>query len=371
MAAAAKHYVGSGSMVWGSSINKDFFIDQGSSDISENELRQIHLEPFKQAISANVKSIMVGLNGWKGKKLSANKYLISDVLRGELGFQGLVFSDWYGVYEIESSKYNSLVRAINAGVDMIMLPFDYKNFSIYMHQALATGDISQERIDEAVRRIIKLKFEIGLFDQTEADSSDLKIIGSKENREIARRAVRESLVLLKNNAPGPISKNSSKILVAGSAAHNIGKQCGGWTVEWQGIDGNWIPGTTILEGIKNIVSPNVIIEYSLDGKFIGQDKLADVGIAIVGEKPYAEGWGDNNNPKLSADDLEAINNLKKKSKKIIVIIISGRPLNIKEYAKDWDAVIAAWLPGSEGQGVADVLFGDYSFTGTLPVAWDL
>jgi beta-glucosidase len=371
IAATAKHYIGNGASQWGSSITKDFSIDQGASEISEDKLRQIHLEPFKQAVNANVKSVLVGLNKWNGEKVSANKYLITNILRGELGFQGFISSDWYGVYEKEGNKYKALVNAINAGIDMIMLPYDYKFFSASLHQALSNGDIDQARLDEAVRRILKVKFEIGLFDKVTTDLSNLKNIGSKPHRELARMAVRKSLVLLKNNNAVPISKNTPKILVSGSAANNLGKQSGGWTVEWQGIDGNWMPGTTILKGIQDMASPYAKVEYDLRGDFTGQKGLADVGIAVVGENPYAEGWGDNENPKLSTEDLEAIYNLKKNSKKIIVIIISGRPLNIKEYTNDWDAIIAAWLPGSEGQGVADVLFGDYPFTGTLPVDWNL
>jgi len=371
IAATAKHYIGNGASQWGSSITKDFSIDQGASEISEDKLRQIHLEPFKQAVNANVKSVLVGLNKWNGEKVSANKYLITNILRGELGFQGFISSDWYGVYEKEGNKYKALVNAINAGIDMIMLPYDYKFFSASLHQALANGDIDQARLDEAVRRILKVKFEIGLFDKVTTDASNLRNIGSKPHRELARMAVRKSLVLLKNNNAVPISKNTPKILVSGSAANNLGKQSGGWTVEWQGIDGNWMPGTTILKGIQDMASPYAKVEYDLRGGFTGQKGLADVGIAVVGESPYAEGWGDNENPKLSTEDLEAIYNLKKNSKKIIVIIISGRPLNIKEYTNDWDAIIAAWLPGSEGQGVADVLFGDYPFTGTLPVDWNL
>ncbi len=371
IAATAKHYIGNGASQWGSSITKDFSIDQGASEISEDKLRQIHLEPFKQAVNANVKSVLVGLNKWNGEKVSANKYLITNILRGELGFQGFISSDWYGVYEKEGNKYKALVNAINAGIDMIMLPYDYKFFSASLHQALANGDIDQARLDEAVRRILKVKFEIGLFDKVTTDLSNLKNIGSKPHRELARMAVRKSLVLLKNNNAVPISKNTPKILVSGSAANNLGKQSGGWTVEWQGIDGNWMPGTTILKGIQDMASPYAKVEYDLRGGFTGQKGLADVGIAVVGESPYAEGWGDNENPKLSTEDLEAIYNLKTNSKKIIVIIISGRPLNIKEYTNDWDAIIAAWLPGSEGQGVADVLFGDYPFTGTLPVDWNL
>jgi len=372
IAATAKHYVGNGSSEWGSSVNKSFSMDQGNSRISEEELRKIHLEPFRKAVDADVKSVMIGLGKWNGKKVSFNKYLVTDVLKGELGFQGFVFSDWYGVYEKEINKYEALVKAVNAGVDMIMLPYDYKNFSDRMHYALASGDISEARLDDAVRRILKVKFELGLFDKVEANSPDLESFRSEKHKELARAAVRKSLVLLKNNkAAIPIPKNISKILVAGSAADNLGKQSGGWTIEWQGIDGNWIPGTTILKGIRDTVSSSTQVEYDLKGNFAIQKDPADIGIAVVGENPYAEGWGDNENAKLSAEDITAIDNLKQNSRKVIVIIVSGRPLDIKRYAVDWDGVIAAWLPGSEGQGIADVLFGDYAFTGTLPVDWDL
>lgn len=371
IAATAKHYVGSGSADWGSSINNDYAIDQGNATISEAELRQIALPPFKQAIKADVKSIMVGLNQWNGSKITFNKYLLNDVLRKELGYKGLVFSDWYGVYGNQINKHSATVKAINAGIDMVMLPFDYQPFSEDLQRAIATGEIKLSRLDEAVGRILTLKFELGLFDQPLTDSSNLKIIGSAAHRELARQAVRESLVLLKNNQTVPLAKNTSNILVAGSAANNLGKQMGGWTVEWQGIDGNWVPGTTILQGIQAAVSPSVEVEYNLTGHFPNQTTLADIGIAIVGENPYSEGVGDKAHPELSAEDLATITNLKKVSRKVVVIIVSGRPLDIKQYVANWDAVIAAWLPGSEGQGVADVLFGDYNFTGTLPVEWEL
>lgn len=371
IAASAKHYVGNGSTKWGSAMSKEYFIDQGDSVISEEEMRRIHIAPFQKAVDAGVKSVMVGLNRWNGEKVSADKHLITDILKGEMGFQGFVVSDWYGVYDKESDRYDATVRAINAGVDMAMLPYDYKYFSESMHRALANGDISQSRIDDAVSRILKAKFETGLFDKDAKDVYDLEVVGCEPHRELARRAVRQSLVLLKNDGAVPISKNTLKIFVSGSVADNIGKQSGGWTVEWQGIDGNWIPGTTILQGIKNGVSAVSKVEYDLNGDFDSLEGLADVGIAVVGEKPYAEGWGDNANPSLSAEDLKSIENLKGRSKKIVVIIISGRPLDIKKYAKDWDTIIAAWLPGSEGQGVADVLFGDFAFTGTLPVDWSI
>jgi len=371
IAATAKHYVGNGSTEWGSSTNKDFHIDQGNSTISEEELRRIHLEPFRQAIKANVRSVMVGLNEWDGTKISSNGYLLTDVLKKELGFRGFVVSDWYGVFENEANKYNALVGTVNAGVDVVMLPYDYGFFTANMQRALVNGDIDQARVDDAVRRILTVKFDLGLFDGNVTETPSVESVGSLSHRELARMAVRKSLVLLKNDDAVPISKRTPKIWVSGSSADNIGLQSGGWTVEWQGVDGNWIPGTTILKGIQDMASRGASVEYDPKGNFIGQEGLADVGIAVVGESPYAEGWGDNADPKLSAQDIEAIQNLKRHSKKIVVIIISGRPLDIREYAKDWDAIIAAWLPGSEGQGVADVLFGDYPFTGTLPVNWDL
>ncbi|PIY93116.1 MAG: beta-glucosidase [Candidatus Magasanikbacteria bacterium CG_4_10_14_0_8_um_filter_32_14] len=372
MLATAKHFVGLGAMTWGTSINKDYSIDQGTTNINEKVLRATHLPPFQKAIESGVASVMIGLNTWQGEKLSANSYLINDVLKKELGFDGFVVSDWYGVYEISPDKYKSLIKSINAGVDMVMLPFNYKFFISNIVKAVNSGDISEAKINDAVARILKAKFKLGLFDKNQPLIPDLSVIGSDTHRELARQAVRESLVLLKdNNKTLPLNKNTKTILIAGSAANNLGVQSGGWTVEWQGIDGNWIPGTTILDGIKKSVSKNTIIDYNLDGNFETQTTQADIGIAVVGEKPYAEGWGDEANPSLSNEDLATINNLRQKSKKLIVVIVSGRPLNIKNYAMNWDAIVAAWLPGTEGQGVADVLFGDYTFKGKLPVEWKL
>ncbi len=369
VAATAKHYLANGASTWESSTNPNFKIDQGNTSATEAELRKIHLPPFKQAVDDKVKSIMVGLNTWNGEKIVFNKYLITDVLKGELQFDGLVISDWYGVYEHEENIYAALVKAINAGIDMVMLPYDYQDFAKHMQQAIDRGDINKTRIDDAVKRILTMKFETGLFDASAGSTTNLDTVGSPAHRDLARSAVQKSLVLLKNTKTMPLSKKTPHILVAGSAANNIGMQSGGWTVEWQGIDGNWIPGTSILKGIQDTVSSSTKVEYNLAGEFEVQENLADIGIAIVGEKPYAEGWGDVADPKLSAEDLATIQRLKAKSKKLVVIIISGRPLNIKEEMKDWDAVIAAWLPGTEGQGVADVLFGTVPFTGTLPLEW--
>jgi len=314
---------------------------------------------------------MIGLNSWQNKKLSENKHLITEVLKRELNFGGFVVSDWYGVYEIEKNKYNSAVKAVNAGIDMVMLPFEYERFMEDMQTAVKKGDVSQARIDDAVSRILKVKFQIGLFDNAPQNIGALQDIGSAEHRMLAREAVSKSLVVLKNEKQLlPLSKYFKKIYVAGAGADNLGMQLGGWSVEWQGIDGNWTPGTTILEGIRELVSSQTDLFYDKDGNFENKNGPADVGIAIVGEKPYAEGWGDQENLNLSQKDLETIEKLKKNSKKLVVILISGRPLEIKNEIKNWDVAVAAWLPGSEGGGVADVIFGLKPITGKLPVDWE-
>lgn len=368
----AKHFVGAGAMTWGNSYNKNFMIDQGESEMDINELRQKHLPPFERAVKDGVSSVMVGLNSWQNNKLSENKYLITDVLKGEMGFEGFVVSDWYAVYEIDKNKYKAAVVAINSGIDMVMLPFEYELFARDMHRAVMSGDVSQARIDDAVGRILKVKFQIGLFDNPEAGPENLSDIGSAEHRSIAREAVSKSLVLLKNDRELlPLNKNIKKIHVAGSVADNLGKQLGGWSVEWQGIDGNWTPGTNILEGLREVAPTSVEILYNKEGIFENKKELADVGIIAVGELPYAEGWGDREDLSLSKEDLEAIENVRANSKKIIVIIISGRNMNIKNQISEWDAAVAAWLPGSEGGGIADAIFGNRPFVGKLPVPWDL
>lgn len=370
--ATAKHYVGAGAMAWGTSVNKDYKIDQGETRLAEEELRAEHLPAFQAAVEAGVWSVMAGLNSYQGRKLSAHDYLLTNVLKEELGFSGFVVSDWYGVYEIPGSDYLNTVTAINAGVDMVMLPYDYKKFAADMRQAVENGRIPPARLDDAVRRILRAKFAAGLFDRSAPEAADLLLVGSREHRELAREAVRRSQVVLKNNNRLlPLRKDEAKILVAGSAADNTGRQAGGWTIDWQGGEGNRLPGaTSILAGIHEAVSPETEIVFEEAGNFpLGE--RAEIGIAVVGERPYAEGFGDEERPRLSAEDLLAISRLRQLSRRVVVIVVSGRALDIKEIARSADAIVAAWLPGSEGQGVADVLFGDHPFTGTLPVPWEL
>ncbi len=370
--ATPKHFIGAGSMVWGSSSNENFKIDQGTTPINEEKLATQYLPPFKDAIDAGAQSIMVGLNSWGNTKLAASEQLVTTELKDKLGFTGFTVSDWYGVYEIPGGDYAAAVTAINAGIDMVMLPFAYKEFIDNVTDAVENGEIDESRIDDAVGRILRAKFALGLFDTTISNPDDtLSSIGSEQHRALAREAVAKSQVLLKNsNNLLPITTKNTRIYVAGSAAHNIGIQSGAWTIEWQGVDGNWLPGaTSILDGIRSVAPLGTVVEYNQDGNFSQTSAKADIGIAIVGESPYAEGWGDNDKPSLSAADLQTISNLQKSSKKIVVILVTGRPLFITDEMQSWDALIAAWLPGSEGAGVADTLFGILPYTGALPLPW--
>lgn len=365
--ATPKHFLGLGGMVWGSSLNKNFKIDQGVTPADEILLREVYLPPFTAAIEAGALSMMVGLNTWGDHRMVLQKELLTDVLKTELGFKGFLVSDWYGVHEGRRNTFWATVQAVNAGVDMVMLPFDYKTFARHMKWANRLGLISDERIDDAVGRILLAKFTVGLFDEVDNRVLD----DTKSSRALARRAVAESLVLLKNDeALLPLSPQVNQIRVAGSAADNVGRQMGAWSIEWQGIDGE-VPtvATSILTGIKERVSKATVVEYDKLGVFSTSTKKVPVGIAVVGEKPYAEGWGDTEYPILSDEDLSAIKNLQASCEKVVVVIVSGRPLLIKNEVASFDALVAAWLPGSEGAGVADALFGGKPFIGTLPMPW--
>jgi len=356
--ACAKHFLGDG----GTKDGKD----QGDTQVDESVLRRVHLPGYISAINAGVGSVMVSYSSIFGQKMHGNKYWITDVLKGELKFQGFVVSDWGGVDQLPGDYKTKLETAINAGIDMVMLPYDYKNFFVNMKQLINENRISISRIDDAVRRILRVKFQLGLFEKPFADRSLLSKVGSQEHRTIAREAVRQSLVLLKNNKILPLSKSNKKILVAGKAANDIGIQCGGWTIAWQGAEGNVTKGTTILEAIKKAVSQNSSVTYSIDGNNLSD---ADVAIAVIGEKPYAEGQGDRTDLNLSKEDLELISKIRAKGIPLIVILISGRPMIITNIIEDCDAFIAAWLPGTEGDGIADVIFGDYKPSGKLSHSW--
>ena len=369
--ATPKHFLGGGSMEYGTARNAQYKIEEGNITLDEKKMREVHLPPFKAAVEGGAQTVMVGTATWNGNMNTSNHYLLTEVLKGELGFKGFIVSDWYAVYQVSDTRYDSLVKSVNAGIDMIMTPFEYTDFMTNMQEAVARGDITKERLDDATRRILTVKFKAGLFDRPHPDSEGLSILRSAEHRELAREAVRKSQVLLKNdNSTVPLSPSLNRVIVAGSSADNLGRQAAGWTTEWQGIDGNkGIVGTTILEAIRNTVSENTDVVYNKQGNFSLGNKVADVGIVVVGEKPYAEGMGDTDTLRLSAEDLAVIAKTKANSKKIVVLIVSGRPLDLSSDANQWDSIVASWFPGSEAEGITDVLFGGYPFTGSLPLEW--
>lgn len=373
---SAKHFVGDGGTVWGTSTTGNYMLDQGVTEADEETLRAIHLAPYQAALDAGARIVMISFSSWGGMKMHAQSYLINDVLKGEMGFTGFTVSDWAGMDQISSNYYEAMVTGINAGVDMNMVPYDYHRFINAVLDAVDNGDITEARIDEAVRRILRVKFEMGLFENPFGDDTLLADVGSDAHRELARQAVRESLVLLQNeNTALPISKEATHIFVSGMQADNIGLQCGGWTIEWQGRAGAITEGTTILEGIEAAASENSTVTYSPAGNFddvtddAGNPIKAEYGIVVVGEAPYAEGLGDVENPALARNHRTLIEKMRERADKVIVVLVSGRPLLITDVLDQADAWVAAWLPGTEGQGVADVLFGDYQFTGRLSFAW--
>jgi len=369
-----KHYIGDGATVWGSSMTGSYQLDQGVMTATEDEIREKYLPPYQAAIDAGALSVMVSFSSWQDTKMHAHTYLVTDVLKGELGFEGFVVSDWGGLDQVNGNYYRAVVESINAGIDMNMVPYSATKFINAMLDAVENGDISEERVNDAVYRILLAKFKLGLFERPYSDPALFDLVGSEKNRELAREAVAKSAVLLKNeNAALPVSKDSSLIFLAGEGADDIGMQCGGWTISWQGAKGAITPGTTIKDAFENAFEGQ--LQYNRFGKYDnildenGNPAVADVGIVVVAENPYAEGVGDARDLTLSSNDLEMIERVKERSQKLIVIVMSGRPLVITEALDLADAWVAVWLPGTEGEGVADVVFGDAPFVGKTPFTW--
>jgi len=378
--ATPKHYLGDGGTIWGSSrtnnMNVRYMLDQGNMQVPEEIVRKLYLPPYQSAVDAGAMSVMASFSSWKGTKMHAQQHLLTEVLKGELGFNGFIVSDWQAIDQIDPDYYIAVVTAINAGIDMNMVPQDYVNFIGTMHQAVNNGDIPESRVDEAVRRILRVKFALGLFEHPMPDTKYQSTVRSREHLELARQAVRESLVLLKNeNSVLPLSKDTPVIFVAGEGANDIGLQSGGWTLEWQGKKGNDNEGTTVFSGLRAAVNPGTQIEYHRDGDFsefkdsTGNQLIADVGIVVLAEEPYAEGVGDRADISLNDAENKLLTEVKKQSKTVIVILLSGRPRVITKGLPFADAWVAAWLPGTEGGGIADVLFGDYPFTGKTAYSW--
>ncbi|MFG1711110.1 glycoside hydrolase family 3 protein [Nonomuraea sp. M3C6] len=366
--ATAKHYVGDGGTAFGTG-DSGYLIDQGDARISEAELRAVHLPPYQSAISAGVGSVMISYSSWNGAKLHGSSYLINTVLKGELGFQGFVVSDWGGVKQLPGSTYADKVRtAVNAGIDMIMVPDDYVGtINAIVDQANA-GNISQSRIDDAVTRILNAKFALGLFTRPFTDRTYTPQVGSTAHRAVARQAVRESLVLLKNTGVLPLSRTGTyKIVVGGKSADNLGYQLGGWSISWQGGGGSTTTGTTFWQALQQETAGTGITLQNVGTRTKGRYS-GDVGIWVGGETPYAEGRGDSSTLAFGNDNSSQLADLCARVTTCIAILYSGRPVVIGDQLPKANAFIAAWLPGTEARGITDALFGA-GFAGKLPVSW--
>ncbi len=440
IAACAKHFIGDGGTSWETGSLEEgihtYKIDRGDTKLTEEELRKIHLPPYIEAIKAGVKTVMISFNSWNGVKCHGSKFLINDLLKTELQFEGLVVTDWAGIDEIPGDYKSDIITSINAGIDLVMVPGalygqnHYKTFIKLLKESIEEGLIPMSRIDDAIKRILSVKYDLGLFESPYGKIEYASQVGSKEHRKVARDAVRKSMVLLKNKSNILPLKKNANLTIVGSGANNLGIQSGGWTVEWQGklrpdfevLDSNddksvnsaevnsyfkaiydskydagaatsffnnmdknsnksvdakefqeyeksspFQPsGKSILKAVLEGKKEEGSITYDPDASNLPEDNII---IAVIGEYPYAEGYGDNATIGLNSFDKSVLEKCYKSGNKVVVIMLSGRPLMIEKHIDKWDGFIAAWLPGMAGEGVADVLFGDYSPTGKLSFSW--
>lgn len=355
--ATAKHFIGDGAT--------DFGVEGGNSSLTRDQVSERLLPPYRAAVVEGVGAIMASFNTLDGISMHAHKVLIMDTLKGAMKFNGIMISDWKGY-----SRFGE-TDIINAGIDMVMaVDGDLEEYQSGLRDAIENGTVSQERVNDAVKRILRQKFRLGLFENPFPHADLIEKIGSEEHRNVARQAVRESLVLLKNEGNVlPLSK-STKIIVVGEFANNSGSQSGGWTVHWQGNPGSYKGATTILEGIQSLSGGEVVYDKEGTGNYDG-----DVAVIIVGETPYAEFFGDIGGEMdayehtMTEKHQQYIDTYTAKGMQAVVLLISGRPLVTTKQIEQSDAFVAAWLPGSEGDGIAEVLFGEYDFKGKLPHSW--
>ena len=370
-AATAKHFIGDGGTAFGSSTASGptgpYLLDQGVDQLDEATLLKLFLPPYKAAVDSGARIVMTSYSSTTTGKVHGDHHLITDILKGQLAFTGFVVSDWGGVDQVVPGDYSaSLAQAINAGIDMVMVPTDYVRFVTTMKSAVQAGTITQERINDAVSRILRVKFEMGLFERPMPAPGRLAEVGSEADRAIARTAVAESAVLVKTSPNTlPIAASGKTVLLAGQGADDIGIQSGGWTITWQGSVGDVTSGTTLQGALKARLGDN--LTYDRNGAFPAATR-ADIGVVVVAERPYAEGVGDSSTLSLPNEDLALIAKVRPHVRELVVVIISGRPVVLDDVASA-DAIVAAWLPGTEAAGLADVLLGDKPFVGTTPYTW--
>ena len=373
--ATSKHFIGEGQTTDGQ--------DQGDAVCSEEMLRDVHGGGHRAAIAAGAQTVMAAYNSWLGNKVHGHRYLLTDVLKGGLGFDGFVVSDWDGFLQVADDPAEACARSVNAGVDMLMVGGEWRRTYHDLLQQVGAGNVPMSRIDDAVRRILRVKARAQLFSGSRPSqrpaAQDSNALGDPAHRDLARRAVRRSLVLLKNDGVLPLRRDV-KVLVAGDGAHDIGKQCGGWTLTWQGTGNDaadFPTGTSIFDGFAQAVAHNGgSVVLSPNGEF--GDEAPDVAVVVFGENPYAEGDGDRNHLSYSALDpqpLAILRRMKERGIPTVSIFLTGRPLWVNPELNASDAFVVAWLPGTEGAGVADVLFcgpqGNvgYDFHGRLSFSW--
>jgi beta-glucosidase len=359
--ATAKHFAADGGTEGG--------VDRGDAQLGEGELFDTHIYPYLPSLAAGAGSVMASFSSINGEPMHANRQLITEYLKGELDFDGFVVSDWGAVKLLPGDSGEQIASAINAGIDMVMVPDDYQAFIRQLAVQIEEGTVPMERIDDAVYRILLAKFRMGLFEHPFADPELEAAVGSGQHRELARTAVARSLVLLKNDGVLPIA-DGERILVAGAFADDIGAQSGGWTLEWQGRRGNDNEGTGIVEALRGRFGSESV-DYIADVGDLPRDAAEEYALIVyvTGEEPYAEMMGDRDALSLTPVQIAGFRRLETTGIPVAVLIISGRPVLLGAIAADAAAIVACWLPGTEGAGIADVLAGDLPFTGSLPYAW--
>lgn len=386
-----KHFIGDGGTAYKGVTGNVPLLDQGDTKLDETTLRAIHMAGYPVAIDAGAATVMPSFSSWNGVKCTASKQLLTNILKQELGFEGIVVSDYnaldqiipptaggYSVIsdnsagQVKSQNYKKCVEiAINAGIDMVMITERYVDFIRMLQELVHEGKVPMERVDDAVTRILRVKFAHGMMAKNAPlmpDTALMKDFGSDAHRAVARDAVRQSLVLLKNQGGIlPLSRKAKRIHVTGRGADDLGMQCGGWTIDWQGKLGEVTTGgTTILAALRASAGPDTTITSSDDRT---DAKGADAVVVVIGETPYSEAKGDRAELYISKEDKDAISEAQASGAPVVVILLSGRPLALGLIADQADAIIAAWLPGTEGTGVTDVLFGDFAPSGKLSFTW--
>ncbi|BDX07142.1 hypothetical protein MACH26_26630 [Planctobacterium marinum] len=395
--ACGKHWLGDGGTAGG--------IDQGDTRMSQQELQQIHAAPYAAAIESGLLTIMASFSSWNGFKCHAHQFLLTELLKKQMGFDGFVVSDMQGIEYVNDDFYLAIGECVNAGIDMFMVPENWMLFLEHLRNHVEMGTVPLSRINEAVKRILCVKLAAGIFDKPSPKHrlwAANKHFAAQEHKALARQAVQESLVLLKNEHSALPLHKEANILVCGKNAHNLGHQCGGFTLNWQGVSGNdEIVGDSIWDGIKHY-SGNAVLDKATTGNIPDTEVSLDtsefdIAVVVIGETPYAEGMGDigiseqdittmgnqingfinvreSNGANLDIaelypDDVALVDYLHSRNIPIVTVLVSGRPMVAREVIAKSDAFIAAWLPGSEGKGVADVLFGESDFTGKLSFSW--